>query len=95
MRSAFAVLALLAACHQNPSPAVNRQTMSDVYAQLDAKCGEDPNTLARLIDREAGTAELSAELFAVVVNNSLEAGTYRESCASVIGSLSRSIVRQA
>jgi hypothetical protein len=100
LRNAALLVLTLSACHQQSSSSARAPAaMSEVYAQLDAKCGDDRQTLVRLIDANARRVrslkgmEMSAELFAVVLNNRLQRGERLQTCGPVIEALPQEIMR--
>lgn len=98
-RTVVMVALSLAGCRQPSTAGQLPASMGEVYAQLDAKCGEDRQTLARLIEVGAARVEsmqgmeMSPYLLAVVLNHRIPQGRQLEHCAPVIESLAQEIMR--
>jgi hypothetical protein len=81
-------------CHHRGS---SDASMAEVYAQLDQKCTQGIAALQQLVSRGAAKVEqlhhreMGADLFAVVLNNYLPAGSDRD-CAPVADSLGYQIM---
>ena len=98
LRTAALLVLAVSACHHQAPPARMPASMSEVYAQLEAKCGDDRQTLVRLIEANARRVralkgmEMSADLFAMVLNNQLPQGERLQTCGPVIEALPQQIM---
>ena len=99
----FGIAALLVltatACYRRATPAQIPASMSDVYAQLQAKCGDDRQTLMRSLEvnakrvRDQKGMDMSADLLAMVLNNQLPPAQRQTTCVPDIEALPSQIMR--